>query len=35
MLNFAKALAVTFVMGITAIAAPLVHAADEPIIVVL
>jgi quinol monooxygenase YgiN len=35
MLNFAKALAFTFVVGIAAIAAPLVHAADEPIIVVV
>ena len=35
MLHFAKALAFTFVVGIAAIAAPLVHAADEPIIVVV
>jgi quinol monooxygenase YgiN len=35
MLNFTKALAFTFVVGIAAIAAPLVHAADEPIIVVV
>jgi quinol monooxygenase YgiN len=35
MLNFAKALAFAFVVGIAAIAAPLVHAADEPIIVVV
>jgi quinol monooxygenase YgiN len=35
MLHFAKALAFTFVVGIAAIAAPLAHAADEPIIVVV
>jgi quinol monooxygenase YgiN len=35
MFNFAKALAFAFVVGIAAIAAPLVHAADEPIIVVV
>jgi quinol monooxygenase YgiN len=36
MLTFARALASTFVIGIlAAIAAPLAHAADEPIIVVV